>query len=123
MAGSITYDRDKDPKINATVIDIVAKAGEDPAAPAALVGGSTGFLDLEFEVDADESGGVALVNVFRVDGLKVLLDPATGLITLAGTIVPVLGDGTDAPTTYSILQSHPQTMEAWQTAAGRAQQV
>lgn len=123
MAGSISYDRDKDPKINSTSIAIVPKAGEEPAAAAALVGGSTGILNLEFEGDADESGGTLLVNLFRVDDLQVVLNTATGLCRLTGTIVPVLGDGTDAPTTYAIDQAHPQTMDAWQTAAGRAQQV
>lgn len=123
MAGTINYDRDKDPKINDTGIAIIPKAGEEPASPAALAGGSTGILNLEFEGDADESGGASLVNLFRVDDVQVTVDVATGRINLTATIVPVLGDGADAPTTTLLNVVHPQTMDVWQADAGRAQQV
>lgn len=123
MAGTINYDRDKSVTINDTGIAIVPKAGEEPAAAAALVGGSTGIINLEFEGDADESGGVALVNLFRVDDVQVIVDQASGQIRLTASVVPVLGDGTDAATPTAISVLHPETMDAWQTAAGRAQQV
>jgi len=123
MSVTTNYNRSKDPAVNVTGIAIVPKAGEEPTAVAALAGGTTGIVNVEFEGDADESGGATLVNIFRVDDLRIAIDNATGLMRLTGLIVPVLGDGTDAPTTYPINQAHPQTADAWQTAAGRAKQV
>lgn len=123
MAGTINYNRDKNPKINDTGIAIVPKAGEEPASAAALAGGSTGILNIEFEGDADESGGATLENLFRVEDLQVIVDVNTGRITLTGSVIPVLGDGTDAATLTAINVVHPETMDAWQAAAGRAQQV
>lgn len=122
MAGTINYDRDKNPKINDTGIAIIPKAGEEPAAAAALAGGSTGIINIEFEGDADESGGSSLVNLFRLEDLQVTVNVTTGAITLSGSIIPVLGDATDG-TPKAIAVIHPQTMDAWQAAAGRAQQV
>lgn len=123
MAGTINYDRDKNPSTNNTGIAIVPKAGEEPAAAAALVGGSTGILNLEFEGDADESGGASLVTLFRVEDIQVTVGQADGVIKITGNIIPVLGDATDAATATPFSVTHPQTMDAWQAAAGRAQQV
>ena len=126
MAGTINYDRDKNPKINDTGIAVVPLVGEEPTAAGAMSGdnsGSTGILNIEFQGDADESGGAALVNLARIDDLQVTVDVDTGRINITGTVIPILGDGTDAPTTTPINVVHPQTMDAWQTAAGRVQQV
>ena len=123
MAGTINYDRDKNPKINDTGIAIIPKAGEEPASAAALAGGSTGILNLEFEGDADESGGASLVNLFRVEEIQVTVGVNDGVMKIIGTIIPVLGDASDAATTQKFSMTHPQTMDAWQAAAGRAQQV
>ena len=124
MAGTITYDRDKDPKINSTGIDVTPLVGEEPTAAGALTGdnsGSTGILNIEFQGDADESGGSTLVNLFRLEDLQVQINQNSGIFRLTGSIIPVLGDGSDG-TPVAIDVVHEQNMDAWQAAAGRAQQ-
>lgn len=123
MGVTKNYDRPKSPSINSTGIAITVKADEGSGAAPADLAGDDGKLYVEFEGDADESGGTLLENLFRLDAVEVTIDQTTGRINLVGTIVPVLGDGTDAPTTHAINIVHPQTMDAWQADAGRAQQA
>ncbi len=125
MSGTINYNRDKNPKINDTGIVVTPLVGEEPTAVGALTGdnsGSTGILNIDFQGDADESGGTSLVNLFRIEDLQVTVGVNDGVVKLTGNIVPVLGDASDAPTPTPISVTHPQTMDAWQAAAGRAQQ-
>ena len=73
MGGIVNYDRDKDPKINDTPIDIDFLAGEEPTGAAALTGdnsGSTGILNIVVTADADESGGTDVQNLFRIDDIS-----------------------------------------------------
>ncbi len=126
MAADVNYDREKLVVINDTPINISITGAEEPAAATVALSadgsGSTGIMNLIFSGDADESGGADIQELFRVEDLRVIIDPATGLTQLAATIIPVLGDGSDG-TPETILIKHPQTMDAWQTAAGRARQV
>ena len=125
MAGNVNYDRDKDPKINDTPINIDFLAGEEPTGVAALTGdnsGSSGILNITITADADESGGTDVQDLFRIEDIQVLINQATGLTQVSMNIIPVKGDATDG-TAIAVLENHPQTMDAWQTAAGRAQQV
>ena len=125
MGGTVNYDRDKDPKINDTPIDIDFLAGEEPTSPLALTGdnsGSTGILNLTITADVDETGGVDVQDLFRIEDLQILIDQTTGRITLQMNVIPVLGDETDAPTETLLTVIHPQTMDVYQTAGGRVQQ-
>ena len=125
MAGTVNYDRPKSTTVNATTLDVSLLAGEEPTALGALTGdnsGSTGILNVTFQVDADESGGVDIQDLFRIEDLKVTLDAATGRINLTGMVWPVKGDATDG-VAVAINVVHPQTMDVWQTAAGRPRQV
>ncbi len=120
MGVTKNYNRDKDPDQNVTPIDVVAKADEGAAPTPADLLGSDGVVWIEFQGDADEVGGTILEDLFRVDQLQVVLS-SDGIIRLTGSIIPVLGDGSDG-TTVAINALHPQSMDAWQIAAGRPQQ-
>lgn len=126
MAADVNYDREKLVVINDTPINIGITAAEEPAAATTALSadgsGSTGILNVIFTADADESGGVDVQDLFRVEDLRVIINQATGLTQLAATVIPVLGAATDG-TPETILIKHPQTMDAWQTAAGRPRQV
>lgn len=120
MGVTQNYNRSKDPNVNVTGIAMRAKAAEGAAAVPADLGGADGIMQVAFDADADESAGVDVQDLFRVDNLQIVLNNA-GQVTLTGTVVPVLGDGSDgAPTAIQVV--HPQNMDAWQTAAGRPQQ-
>ena len=120
MGVTKNYSRDKDPDQNVTGIAILAKADEGPAPTPADLGGTDGIVQVEFEGDADEGAGTILENLFRVEGLQVTLGSA-GEVRLVGSVIPVLGDGSDG-TTVAINTLHPQNMDAWQAAAGHPQQ-
>lgn len=116
MGVTKNYNRDKDPDVNITGMAILAKAAEGAAATPADLLGADGIMQIAFDVDADPSGGAAVVDAFRVDNLQLQLD-ALGVMRLTGTIIPVLGDGSDG-TPVAINQLHPQNMDAFQTLAG-----
>lgn len=124
MAADVSYDRLKSTTINSTPINIDFLAGEEPTALAALgaLGGSTGILNVTVTADADESGGVDIQDLFRIEDIQVLINTSTGLCQLSMNIIPVKGDAADGSAT-AVLVNHPQTMDAWQTAAGRARQA
>lgn len=121
--GTITFDRDKDPATNSTGIATSGEAREDPNALAAIATGAGTFYEMLISGDADESGGVAIVGLFRIKATPTLQGAAPGTIGLTLEVTPVLGDGSDG--TPFAVQSlvHPEKMDAWQTAAGRPRQV
>jgi len=126
MAANVNYDRDKNPKINDTPINIDFLAGEEPTGVGALSGdnsGSSGILNVTVTADADESGGADIQDLFRIEDIQIIIDVTTGLVKLTMQVIPVLGDASDAATPIDVSVTHPETMDAWQTAAGRAQQV
>jgi len=125
MAADVNYNRPKLVAINDTPINIDFTAGEEPTALAALTAdnsGSTGILNINVTADADESVGADVQNLFRVEDLRVLIDATTGAMTLTASIIPVDGAGADG-TAVAVAVAHPETADAWQTAAGRARQV
>ena len=121
MAATQNYNRSKNPAVNATPIVLTLLVGEKPDAPAAIGGtGTTAQLDARIQADADESGAADVQDLFRLEVV-----PAIGSMTAKSrvsiTVTPILGDGTPGtPVTFSA--EHDETMDAWQTAAGRAQQ-
>lgn len=121
MGATLNYEREKLVETNTTGMAILAKAAEGAAATPVNLAGADGIMQIAFDADADESGGVDVQDLFRVDNLQIIIS-SEGLIRLTGSIVPVLGDATDG-TAVPIDVTHPELMDAWQTAAGRARQV
>lgn len=128
MAANVNYNRPKSATTNATDININFTGAEEPTAQTTAFGpstdntGSTGIFNLIVTADADESGGVDIQDLFRLEDIQVTIDATTGATNLTCNIIPVLGDATDG-TAVAVDVAHPQTMDAWQTAAGRARQA
>ena len=126
MAADVNYDRPKSVVINDTPINVAFTAGEEPAAATTALtadgSGTTGILNVNVTADADPTAGVDIQQLFRVEDLQVLIDATTGRVTLSASIIPVKGDATDG-TPVPLTVVHPQTMDAWQTAAGQARAV
>lgn len=116
----INYDRPKDPKINDTPINITLFASEQPTALAAVAAGTSGVLEAEVRADADESGGADVQTLYKIVATPTIAVQG-GETSLQIDITPVNGDGSDGAL-QSFTVSHPETMDAWQAAAGRAQQ-
>lgn len=121
MAKDFPYDRPKIVAINDTDINITLFQAEQPTVLGAADAGTTGILDVEVRADADESGGADVQVLFKVT-LTPQLVVATGEVSLQVEVTPVAGDASDAPTITSTVP-HTETMDAWQTAAGRARQA
>lgn len=120
MGVTKNYSRPKASAVNNTGIDLILKGSEQPDPPADL-GGTTGIADLMYTADADESGGV---DVQDLGGFTVTpaIDPDTGKITFTVVFTPVKGNGDPGDAVTQVF-THPETMDAWQTAAGRARQA
>lgn len=119
--GTLTYARDKDPATNSTGIATSGEAREDPNALVAIAAGAGTFYELVISGDADESGGVDIQQLWKVKLTPTLQSAAPGVMGLNVEVTPVNGDASDAPATTSNIV-HPESMDAWQTAAGRARQ-
>lgn len=115
MPATFNYNRDKDPSVNVTPIDVSLLAAEKPTAPAAVAAGTTGQLDLRIQGDADPGAGTTLVELFKVEVVPTF--DSAGNVRLNVTVTPKLGDGSDG-TAQALNLTHPQTLDAWQTAAG-----
>ena len=127
MAVTKTYNRPKSTVVNSTGIACTLLAAEKPTTPVAIGGdpGNTGNLDCRIQADADESGGADVQDLFRIE-TAIAVDATSGLITLTVTVTPAKGgdaSGTPTGTARSVAVQHDQTMDAWQTAAGRARQA
>lgn len=128
MAANVNYNRPKSATTNPTDINIDFTGAEEPTAQTTAFGpstdntGTSGIFNLIVTADADESGGVDVQDLFRIEDIQVLIDATTGVTRLTANIIPVRGDATDG-TTVPVDVQHPETMDAWQTAAGRARQA
>ena len=77
--------------------------------------GDTGVARLEYQVDADESGGADVQTMYKIDVTPTIT--SDGKHTLTFVVTPVGGAGGDLPAqTLAVL--HPETVDAWQSAAG-----
>ncbi len=121
FAADFGYNRQKDPEINDTDINITLFQAEQPTALAAAAAGTTGILDVEVRADADESGGADVQVLYKIT-LTPQIAVAGGAQSLKVDVTPVNGDASDAPVATTT-HPHPETMDAWQTAAGRVRQV
>ena len=119
--GTKTYNRLKDPDTNSTGIVLSGEVRELPNALAAVVAGTSGDFELAISGDADESGGADVQQLYRVLAQPIIAAGAPGQQSLRVTITPVLGDGSDGTPIITDVP-HPETMDAWQTAAGRPRQ-
>jgi hypothetical protein len=120
MPKTFTYNRPSATLVVSTGMVLTLKTAETPNAPAAVAGGGTdGVLDARFQVDADESGGTDVQDLF-----KILATPnidTNGQITLTVVVTPIKGGGANG-TADSIVVTHDESMDTWQTNAGRARQ-
>lgn len=121
MAQVVNYDRPKASIVNDTAISISVEGAEVGGVEAALAAGNAPGLQATLLVDADESVGADIQDLARVTVVPEI-DQETGEITFVVTLTPVNGDGSDG-TARTATWAHPQTMDAWQTAAGRARQA
>lgn len=122
MAGTKNYERLKEPDTNTTGMSITFQGSELPTAKAALAAGTTGNAEIFVEADADESGGIDIQDLFKVALTPVIANLHPGTMSLTVVVTPIKGDGTDGtPITTQV--THDETMDAWQTAAGRARQA
>lgn len=120
--GTKSYERLKEPDTNTTGIDLTGEARELPNALAAIAAGTTGDFELAISADADESVGVDVQQLYRVKCTPVFAAAHPGGMSLTLEVTPVNGDGSDAEKkTFQVL--HPETADAWQTAAGRPRQA
>jgi hypothetical protein len=123
MPKTFSYDRPKSVVVNSTGIDVTLFASEKPDAPVDISGtGTTGELHALFKADADESGGADVQTLFKLEALPVV--GADGSVSLRVTVTPIMGASPFADgTAQQMTVPHDQTMDAWQTAAGRARQA
>lgn len=122
MPVTSNYNRPKSTLVNSTGMVFSLLASDKPDAPADISGtGTTANLDCRLQCDANESGSADVQDIFKLE-TAISLDATTGLITWTVTVTPILGDGTEGTPKVMVVE-HPQKMDAWQTAAGRARQA
>lgn len=124
MPKDFTYNRPKATVVNSTPINISLKVAEKPDTPGAIGGsGTTGELIALFQADADESGGADVQDLFKLEALPVVA--ADGTVTLQVTVTPIRGASPFANGTAQrmVVPHDDVTLDAWQTAAGRARQA
>ena len=120
MGATLNYNRDKDPDQNDTPMDLTILVGEKPDAPTAIGGtGTTAVLDYRLQCDADESVGVDVQDLFKLEATPTI--SSDGIIRLAVTVTPILGDASEG-TPVATTVEHDENMDAWQATAGRPQQ-
>ena len=98
------------------------EARELPNALVAIAAGASGDFEVALSADADESGGADIQQLFRVKLTPVISAAHPGTMSLKIETTPVKGDASDAPTVVDTV-AHAESMDAWQSAAGRARQV
>lgn len=124
MPANISYNRPKSSLVNSTGIQFSVKASELDNVPANLPGaaqGNSGELNVLYTADADESGGADVQNI-AIFKFTPAIDPKTGMLRLNAEFTPVNGNGS-LGAVQSNSGKHPQDMDAWQSAAGRARQA
>ena len=102
-----------------TTIGVASVA--DATADGVIVVGDSGILEIDFQVDVDETGAEDRQTAFKVTLTPTL--SALGQLTLRAVITPIDGLGADLTTEIKTLAVvHPENMDAFQTAGGRPQQ-
>ncbi len=121
MAQTLNYNRDKDPKINVTPMEFSVEGAEVGGAEVALAAGTGPGLQGTIICDADDSVGTDLQDWALIKAEPVLnADGTTARIKI--TVTPILGDGSTGTPVVTYIP-HEEDMDAWQAAAGRAQQA
>lgn len=122
MAGTKTYNREKATPTNSTGMVFTILVSEQPDGVGAIGGtGTTGILESEFHVDADESGGTDIQTHAKFT-IEPKVDSGTGITTYTVTFTPVKGDANDGVVQVKSF-AHDENMDVWQTAAGRVKQA
>ena len=123
MPATINYNRPSAtlvavaPMVHSIILtETLIAGGEVLVAPEAIgVIGDTGILAVEYQVDADESGGADVQTMHKIRVTPTIT--SDGKHTLTVVVTPVGGAGGDLPAqTLAVL--HPETVDAWQSAAG-----
>lgn len=121
MAQNVNYNRPKISTVNSTPISFSVEAAEVGGTEAALAAGASAGVQGTLIADADESGGADLQD-WATFTVEPVIDADTGIASVKVTVTPILGDGSSG-TAKTLYVPHEQTMDAWQTAAGRARQA
>lgn len=120
MAATLNYNRPKSTLINVTPIDLTLLVGEKPDAPTAIGGtGTTAALDCRIQADADESVGADVQDLFKIEVTPTITSDGKATCTV---VVTPIGGGGGSLTAETLAVLHPETVDAWQAAAGRARQ-
>jgi hypothetical protein len=93
----------------------------DATADGVIVVGDSGILEIDFQVDLDETGAEDRQTAFKVTLTPTL--STLGQLSLRAVITPVDGLGAELTSEIKTLAVvHPENMDAFQTAGGRPQQ-
>lgn len=102
-----------------TTIDVASVTSA--IADGVIVVGDSGILEIDIQVDVDETAAEDRQTAFKVKLTPTL--SALGQLTLSAVITPVDGLGADVTTEIKTLAVvHLENMDAFQTAGGRPQQ-
>lgn len=102
-----------------TTIDVASVT--DATADGVIVVGDSGILEIDIQVDVDETGAEDRQTAFKVTLTPTL--SSLGQLTLRAVITPVDGLGAELTSEIKTLAVvHPENMDAFQTAGGRPQQ-
>ena len=105
----------------AGVTTITVASVVDATADGVIVVGDSGILEIDFEVDLDETGAEDRQTAFKVTLTPTLT--VLGQLSLTAVITPVDGSGTDLTAEVKTLAVvHPDNMDTFQTDGGRPQQ-
>jgi len=122
MPKDFAYNRLKSSTVNSTDINFTIKAAEVGESLGADLTGSTGALQAQFSADADESVGADVQVIGKFTITPVLGASHPGSLAFLVSFTPVDGGASDL-TAQTYTFNHPQSMDAWQTEAGRARQA
>ena len=124
MPKDLNYERLKSDTTNTTPMNASAEQRESDGVRAAYAAGTTAVFETYVRLDADESGAADVQDWFKVVITPSIEDRGSGLgrgkLTVA--ITPINGDASEGTTETKIV-THGETVDAWQTAAGRARQA
>lgn len=102
-----------------TTIDVASVTSA--IADGVIVVGDSGILQIDIQVDVDETGAEDRQTAFKITLTPTL--SSLGQLTLRAVITPVDGLGAELTSEIKTLAVvHPENMDAFQTAGGRPQQ-
>ena len=120
MQADITYERTKSTGTNTTDMNVTWTAAESGETQSSAFTGSTGVLDARMRLDLDESVGVDIQEVAKIECTPGLSE--NGSLSILISVTPIKGDGTElTPRLYKFV--HPDNVDTIQTDGGRPRQA